>query len=108
MTPLGIFVRHDAELDALGYFHYLHERNPAVAARFLDAVDETVVELAGHPLVGRRRRFRGRDLKDIRSWRVNDFENYLIFYRVTEQRLEVLRIKHGAMNFPRALRTPPD
>jgi plasmid stabilization system protein ParE len=43
-------------------------------------------------------------LKRIRSWRVDGFENYLIFYRFAEMRLEILRIKHGAMDFPRALR----
>lgn len=101
---IEISVRHDAELDALGYFQYLHERNPGVAVRFLEAIDRTVEGLAGQPLKGRLRRFRGSDLKSIRSWRVDDFENYLIFYRATKDRLEVLRIKHGAMDFPEALR----
>jgi len=101
---MEILVRHDAELDALGYFHYLHERNPEAAVRFLAAIDRTVEGLAVHPFKGRLRRFHGRDLRHIRSWRVDDFENYLIFFRVTGQRLEVLRIKHGAMDFPRALR----
>jgi len=36
---------------------------------------------------------------------VDDFENYLIFYRATTERVEILRIKHGAMDFPRALRS---
>jgi toxin ParE1/3/4 len=101
---MEVFVRHDAELDALGYFQYLHERNPDVALRFLAAIDRTVEGLAGQPMKGRLRRFRGSDLKSIRSWRVDDFENYLIFYRATKERLEVLRIKHGAMDFPQALR----
>jgi toxin ParE1/3/4 len=104
VKPLEIFVRHDAELDALGYFQYLHERNPDAATRFLEAIDQTVEQLAIHPLIGRLRKFRGKDLKHIRSWRVEDFENYLIFYRVTRTRLEILRIKHGAMDFPHALR----
>lgn len=101
---MEVFVRHDAELDALGYFQYLHERSPEAAVRFLAAIDRTVEGLSVQPMKGRLRRFRGRDLKHIRSWRVNDFENYLIFYRATKERLEVLRIKHGAMDFPHALR----
>ena len=91
-------------MDALGYFAYLHERDPGVALCFLAAIDHTVKGLALQPLKGRLRRFRGQDLRHIRSWRVDDFENYLIFYRATTERLEVLRIKHGAMNFPAALR----
>ena len=67
MNPVEIFVRHDADLDALGYFHYILEHNPAAAERFLKAVDQTVEALALQPLKGRLRRFRGRDLKNIRS-----------------------------------------
>ena len=104
MNPVEIFVRHDAELDAFGYFQYIFERNPDAASRFLAAVDYTVEHLASQPLKGRLRHFRGRDLKNIRSWRVDDFEDYLIFYRFNEFRLEILRIKHGAMNFPDALK----
>jgi toxin ParE1/3/4 len=99
-----IFVRHDAELDAFGYFQFIHEHNPDAAVRFLEAIDQTVEGLALQPFKGRLRKFRGRDLKNIRSWRVDDFENYLIFYRIIRARLEILRIKHGAMDFPKALR----
>jgi toxin ParE1/3/4 len=71
---------------------------------FLKAIDVTVENLALQPLKGRLRKFRGRGLKNIRSWRVDDFENYLVFYRFAGMRLEILRIKHGAMDFPQALR----
>jgi toxin ParE1/3/4 len=104
LNKVEIFVRHDAELDAFGYFQYIHENNPEAAHRFLEAIDGTVEKLALQPLKGRLRKFRGRDLKKIRSWRVDNFENYLIFYRFTGMRLEILRIKHGAMDFPQALR----
>lgn len=108
MSRLEIFVRHDAELDAFGYFQRINENNPEAATRFLAAIDRTVERLGEHPFIGRRRRFSGKDLRDIRSWRVDEFENYLIFCRVTAEQLEVLRVKHGAMNFPRALREPPE
>ena len=82
MSPLEIFVRHDAELDAFGYFQYIHNYNPDAARRFLKAIDDTIEKLALQPLKGRLRQFRGRDLKNIRSGRVDGFENYLIFYRL--------------------------
>jgi toxin ParE1/3/4 len=104
VNQIEIFVRHDAELDAFGYFLRIGEHHPAAAARFLEAIDLTIAGLALQPLKGRLRKFRGRDLKNVRSWRVDDFENYLIFYRFNGLRLEILRIKHGAMNFPQALR----
>jgi toxin ParE1/3/4 len=104
VNRIEIFVRHDAEMDAFGYFQRILEHNPAAAARFLEAIDLTIEGLARQPLKGRLRKFRGRDLKNIRSWRVDDFENYLIFYRFNGMRLEILRLKHGAMDFPQALR----
>jgi toxin ParE1/3/4 len=104
VNRVEIFVRHDAELDAFGYFQRIFEHNPDAAIHFLEAVDRTVEDLARQPLKGRLRKFRGADLKNIRSWRVDDFENYLIFYRFSGGRLEILRIKHGAMDFPQALR----
>lgn len=104
MNRAGIFVRHAAELDAFGYFRYLNDHNPGAARRFLEAIDRTIESLSVQPLKGRLRKFRGKDLKNIRSWRVDDFENYLIFYRFAGERLEILRIKHGAMDFPQALR----
>ena len=106
MKSVEIFVRHDAELDAFGYFEYIREHNPDAALRFLKAIDRTVDGLALQPLKGRLRKFRGKDLKDIRSWRVDDFESYLIFYRFSPPQLEILRIKHGAMDLPGALRRP--
>jgi plasmid stabilization system protein ParE len=104
LNKIEIFVRHVAELDAFGYFQYIRENNPEAALCFLEAIDGTIENLALQPLKGRLRKFRGKDLKNICSWRVDDFENYLIFYRFAGMRLEILRIKHGAMDFPQALR----
>ena len=39
---MEIFVRHDAELDAFGYFQRILEHNPAAATRFLEAIDLTI------------------------------------------------------------------
>jgi plasmid stabilization system protein ParE len=67
LNSVEIVVRHDPDLDALGYFHYILEHNPDAAVRFLKSVDQTVEGLAFQPLKGRLRRFRGKDLKNIRS-----------------------------------------
>ncbi len=104
MNEREILVRHAAELDASAYFEFMHQRSPTSALRFLSSLDRTIENLARHPLIGRRRRFRDPSLRNIRSWRVDGFENYLIFYRVRENELEVLRIRHAAMKLPTALR----
>ena len=50
MKAVEILVRHDAELDAFGYFQRIFEHNPDAALRFLEAVDHTVENLALQPL----------------------------------------------------------
>ena len=104
MNAIELFVRHQAELDALEYYNYFSARNPEAALRFLQGVDQTVRGLQLQPFKGRRRNFAGVALKDVRSWRVDGFENYLIFYRLKANRLEIMRIRHGVMLFPRVLR----
>ena len=107
MSRIALFVRHDAELDAFGYFQYIYLRDPDAARRFLEAIDETIEGLIQQPGKGRLRAFRVRGLKNVRSWRINRFENCLIFYRLVGERLEILRIKHGTMRFPQAFRRDP-
>ena len=36
---------------------------------------------------------------DMRIWQVSGFSNYLIFYRVNETDLTVVRILHGARDY---------
>jgi len=67
VRPVSVLVRHDAELDAYGYFQYIRENNPDAAVRFLEALNRTIGNLASQPIKGRLRKFRGRELKNIRS-----------------------------------------
>jgi len=69
LSKTGILVRHQADLDALGYFEFLNERNPESALNFLETVDQTVDGLALQPLKGRIRRFRGKGGKDLQNIR---------------------------------------
>jgi plasmid stabilization system protein ParE len=36
----------------------------------------------------------------IQSWRVNGFPRWLIFYRVEDPKLVLLRVRYGAMDLP--------
>ena len=42
-------------------------------------------------------------LRDIRVWPIRGFKNHLIFYRVQTDRLEIVRVLHGAQNIEKAL-----
>ncbi|MFN5952254.1 MAG: type II toxin-antitoxin system RelE/ParE family toxin [Dolichospermum sp.] len=35
------------------------------------------------------------DMGTIRQWRIKNFKDYLIFYKVQEEQVEVLRVLHG-------------
>lgn len=67
-----------------------------VAKAWHDAVWDTILFLERHPRLGRQRK----DLKEpgIRSWRVNHFTRWLIFYRVENNRIVVYCVRSGTMN----------
>jgi plasmid stabilization system protein ParE len=67
-----------------------------LADKWHEAVWETIWYLASHPEFGRLRK----DLKfdGIRSWRVNGFKRWLIFYGVRENTLVLYRVVGGQMD----------
>jgi toxin ParE1/3/4 len=84
----------EGELDAI--WEYIAIDNIDAADRFVEAASGTFLELARMPGMGRRRRFPQARLRELRSFRVKDFENYLIFYRPIPDGIEVFHILHGA------------
>lgn len=68
------------------------------AQRWHSALHQTIQQLLRHPEIGRHRT----DLQPagIRSWRVNHFRRWLIFYTVRENALVLLRVRYGMMDLP--------
>lgn len=77
-------------------WEYIALDNPDAADRFLDCAQSTLEELSRMPGMGRQRHFRHRSLENLRSFRIKDFENYLIFYRPIPAGIEVFHVLHGA------------
>lgn len=89
MTPVVISSAARIDLDDI-WFHIATD-SPANADRFLDRLaDVATGTLAVAPLSGREREELGDGLRSL------PVENYLIFYRVRDGAVEVLRILHGA------------
>ena len=44
-----------------------------------------------------------RRLGGLRKWAIDGFRKYLIFYRVTTDAIQVLRVVHGARDLPTRL-----
>lgn len=92
--PSSVFLR-DATRTALRMEH------PNAGQRFLAAVDGTVKALLAQPELGR---FRPDVKPGLRSWAVEGFGNWIIFYRVDKESLRLVRLLHGARDLPRTLR----
>ena len=100
MTERSVFREALAEVDLLDHVDYIANDNPAVALRFVEAVEKAFERLAEMPTMGRVREFNNPRLAGIRMWPVPGFAKYLIFYRVTENQIRVLRVLHGARDIP--------
>ena len=87
---------------------YVDEAEPDVARRFQKALDQSLNKLARQPDLGRVRRFRNPRLRNLRSSQVErPFNKILVFYRVSGDVLEAVRLMHGARDLPRRLSEPP-
>ncbi len=84
----------EPELAAI--WDYIAIDNPDAADRFLESTHDTFVMLAQRPDMGRIRTFPQARLNNMRSFRVRDFERYLIFYRPIQDGIEVFHVLHGA------------
>jgi toxin ParE1/3/4 len=80
---------------------YLRRRNPTVARSFLVAAYDTFEFLAQNPGAGRCRADLG--YPEVRSWRVESYRNYLIFYREIPNGVQIWRVLHGTQDLPTKL-----
>src|SRR5213080_1720477 len=79
---------------------WLLERAGAETAdRWHESLWKAIQFLEQHPFIGRERRDLKR--KGIRSWRVRNFERWLILYGVQEDVLVLYRVVSGTMDLPR-------
>ena len=75
---------------------YIAQDNPAAAVRLDEAIERHTDLLAQYPSMGREGRVNGtRELVVPRS-------PFIVVYRVKRKRIEILRILHGAQQWPRS------
>ena len=85
----------EAQADLRDIAYYIARRNPERAETFVDGIIVHCHEIAATPGVGRARDDIGRAMRSI------PHGNYLIFYRVIDAGIEVLRVLHGARDITR-------
>ena len=85
-----------AEQDVIEVATYIGMDNMDAARRFVEAVETDCDKLADFPGMGALRGYRRKGLRQVPSWPLGGFGNYLIFYRPVRNGIEVLRVLHGA------------
>ena len=96
MNRVSIIITPAADRDTDDHFRYIAQHNYEAAVRFLQATEASYARLAAMPELGERQEFERKELAGLRAWQVRGFENYLIFYRLIEQGLEIVRVLHAA------------
>ena len=82
-----------ARTDLNGICRHIAADKRAAAGRFRKTFYESIRLLAAQPLIGEAREEFGTGV------RIFPVGNYLIFYRPTPERIEVVRVIHGARDY---------
>lgn len=89
-----------AEQDLEEIQDHIAAHSPRAAARLIDAIERRCQRLAQMPMVGR-------DRSDLRpGLRSVVVDKYLIFYRPTDDGIEVARVLHGARHIDPSMFQP--
>ena len=92
----------DRDLDELAA--YLEtEASLETALRFYDAASSTFARIAGMPSIGERWSSSHPRLAALRVWRIEGFENHIVFYRPVDDGIDIVRVLHGSRDIDRAL-----
>ena len=92
-----------ADRDLDDHYDYIARDSLDAAIRMQDAARATFAELAEMPRMGKHRPVRNPQLAGLRQWSIRGFPNHLIFYRETDEGVEILRVLHGARDLDRIL-----
>lgn len=84
---------------------YLAEAGPAVATRFIDALENAHRRIGERPETGSPRYAHELDVPGLRFRAVKNFP-YLVFYVEREATIDVWRVLHAARDIPAWMREP--
>lgn len=87
---LPVIRTEQAELDLAECLDYLEQHSPLAAERLATALDERCALLGQFPQLGRAREELAAGLRSV------VVERYVVFYRVTANAVEIIRILHGS------------
>ncbi len=77
---------------------YISYDNLDAGDRFLYAAEATFQLIAKTPGIGRFSGFTNPEVSQVRQYPVKGFPSYIILYRLSEERIDIIRVLHGARN----------
>ncbi len=81
---------------------YIREDNPDAARRLYEVVRKRVPILSSYPQLGRTGRVEGTRELVVSGW------PYIVVYRIKEQEVLILRVRHAAQEWPESFPTEED
>ena len=79
--------------------HLAENAGEGTAERFLDKAEATFETLAGQPAMGAPLALRRPELAGLRKWRIDGFDNHLIFYLPRPDGVFIVRVLHAARDW---------
>ena len=98
-----LVIRPTADREVEEHATFIARDNESAALRFTEAVQSAFERLLEFPSIGAIRSFRNKQLEGLRAWPIPGFKNYLIFYRIESDWIEIIRVLHGARDLEAAL-----
>lgn len=80
--------------DLIKIAQHIAKDSPANADKMVDLIEDKVTPLAVHPEMGRTGRKRG-------TRELIAHESYVVIYRLLGGKVEILRVKHSAQQWPK-------
>jgi toxin ParE1/3/4 len=82
---------------------FIRKNSPISSLRFFHAVQKTAQLLLQFPKLGSLYDEQNPEFADVRWFNVSRFKKFLIFYKETDDGIEVFRLLHSAQDIPRIL-----
>ena len=95
---LALFLLPCAESDLDSHCAFIAQKSVEKALLFDHAAFESFERLCEMPFIGSERKYFNPKLFGIRLWFVKGFEKYLIFYRVFDNYIEIVRVLYSAQD----------
>lgn len=106
----GLILLPVAKADLREIFLYLGRNSEPRAQKFAESAGQTFEQLIELPNIGSPRFFSHPQLHGLRQWPIQNFRDYLIFYRpfASANGLEVLRVLHASRDIQTHLESTLD